>query len=183
MQRVKKQKENLDYAACAQAIFQNVGGRENLRRVTHCATRLRLVTVDDTRADKKALEQIEGVKGVFVSGGQLQVIIGQGTVNKVFDEFLKVSGMDDSGQEEVKRAGREKQPPSVSRVLQAIGEVFVPLLPAIVSAGLISGIVELLGTPGICGERLVCDSESVCKHGVSVPSGADCNLGGRYFWR
>ena len=106
MQRVKKQKENLDYAACAQAIFQNVGGRENLRRVTHCATRLRLVTVDDTRADKKALEQIEGVKGVFVSGGQLQVIIGQGTVNKVFDEFLKVSGMDDSGQEEVKRAGR-----------------------------------------------------------------------------
>ena len=146
MQRVKKQKENLDYAACAQAIFQNVGGRENLRRVTHCATRLRLVTVDDTRADKKALEQIEGVKGVFVSGGQLQVIIGQGTVNKVFDEFLKVSGMDDSGQEEVKRAGREKQPPSVSRVLQAIGEVFVPLLPAIVSAGLISGIVELLGT-------------------------------------
>lgn len=147
---MKKQKENLDYAACAQEIFQKVGGRKNLRRVTHCATRLRLVTVDDTRADKNALEQIEGVQGVFVSGGQLQVIIGPGTVNKVFDEFLKISGMDDSGQEEVKRVGREKQPLSVSRVFQAIGEVFVPLLPAIVSAGLISGIMELLAklSPG-----------------------------------
>lgn len=150
LQRVKKQKENFDYAACAQEIFQQVGGRENLRRVTHCATRLRLVTADDTRADRKALERIEGVKGVFVSGGQLQVIIGPGAVNKVFDEFLKISGMDDSGQEEVKRVGREKQPLSVSRVLQAIGEVFVPLLPAIVSAGLISGIMELLAklSPG-----------------------------------
>lgn len=147
---MKKQKENFDYAACAQEIFQKVGGRENLRRVTHCATRLRLVTVDDTRADRRALERIEGVKGVFVSGGQLQIIIGPGAVNKVFDEFLKVSGMDDSGQEEVKRVGREKQPLSVSRVLQAIGEVFVPLLPAIVSAGLISGIMELLAklSPG-----------------------------------
>ena len=150
LQRVKKQKENFDYAACAQEIFQQVGGRENLRRVTHCATRLRLVTADDTRADRRALERIEGVKGVFVSGGQLQVIIGPGAVNKVFDEFLKISGMDDSGQEEVKRVGREKQPLSVSRVLQAIGEVFVPLLPAIVSAGLISGIMELLAklSPG-----------------------------------
>ena len=74
--------------------------------------------------------------------------------------------MDDSGQEEVKRVGREKQPLSVSRVLQAIGEVFVPLLPAIVSAGLISGIMELAGEAqsGICGKRLVCDPESVCKH-------------------
>lgn len=150
LQRVKKQKENFDYAACAQEIFQQVGGRENLRRVTHCATRLRLVTADDTRADRRALERIEGVKGVFVSGGQLQVIIGPGAVNKVFDEFLKISGMDDSGQEEVKRVGREKQPLSVSRVFQAIGEVFVPLLPAIVSAGLISGIMELLAklSPG-----------------------------------
>lgn len=147
---MKKQKEKFDYAACAREIFQKVGGRENLRRVTHCATRLRLVTVDDTRADKKALEQIEGVKGVFVSGGQLQVIIGPGTVNKVFEEFLKVSGMDDSRQKEVKRVGREKQPRSVGRVLQAVGDVFVPLLPAIVSAGLISGITELLAklSPG-----------------------------------
>lgn len=147
---MKKQKENFDYTACAQEIFQKVGGRENLRRVTHCATRLRLVTVDDTRADRRALERIEGVKGVFVSGGQLQIIIGPGAVNKVFDEFLKISGMDDYGQEEVKRVGREKQPLSVSRVLQAIGEVFVPLLPAIVSAGLISGIMELLAklSPG-----------------------------------
>lgn len=142
--RVKKQKENLDYTACAREIFQKAGGRRNLRRVTHCATRLRLVTVDDTRVDKKALEQIEGVKGVFISGGQLQIIIGPGAVNKVFEEFLELSGMEDSGSEEVKRVGMEKQPLSVSRVLQAIGEVFVPLLPAIVSAGLLSGIMELL---------------------------------------
>ena len=147
---MKKQKESIDYAACAQFIYEVVGGRANLKRITHCATRLRLVTVDDTKVSPKRLEQVEGVKGVFFSGGQLQVIIGPGAVNKVFDEFLKISGMDDSGQEEVKRVGREKQPLSVSRVFQAIGEVFVPLLPAIVSAGLISGIMELLAklSPG-----------------------------------
>ena len=63
---MKKQKENFDYAACAQFIYEVVGGRANLKRITHCATRLRLVTVDDTKVSPKRLEQVEGVKGVFL---------------------------------------------------------------------------------------------------------------------
>ena len=83
----------LDYAKCAKEIYETLGGRENLVSAAHCATRLRLVTVDNSKIDMKKLENIEGVKGVFQSNGQLQMIIGTGTVNKVYDEFLKVSGM------------------------------------------------------------------------------------------
>ena len=83
----------LNYAACAKEIYETLGGRENLVSAAHCATRLRLVTVDNSKVDMTALENIDGVKGVFESNGQLQLIIGTGTVNKVYDEFLAVSGM------------------------------------------------------------------------------------------
>lgn len=82
----------LDYKKCAEEIFREVGGRENLVSAAHCATRLRLVTVDNSKVSTDALENIDGVKGVFKSNGQLQLIIGTGTVNKVYDEFLAVSG-------------------------------------------------------------------------------------------
>ena len=83
----------LNYANCAKEIFETLGGRENLVSAAHCATRLRLVTVDNSKIDLNALENIDGVKGVFESNGQLQLIIGTGTVNKVYEEFLAVSGM------------------------------------------------------------------------------------------
>lgn len=73
----------LNYANCAKEIFETLGGRENLVSAAHCATRLRLVTVDNSKIDLNALENIDGVKGVFESDGQLQLIIGTGTVNKV----------------------------------------------------------------------------------------------------
>ena len=83
----------MDYGRCAKEIFETLGGRENLVSAAHCATRLRLVTVDNSRIDMKKLEDIDGVKGVFSNNGQLQLIIGTGTVNKVYEEFLKVTGM------------------------------------------------------------------------------------------
>ena len=79
----------MDYAKCAKEIFDTVGGRSNLVSAAHCATRLRLVTVDNSKINMKKLENIDGVKGVFSNNGQLQLIIGTGTVNKVYDEFLK----------------------------------------------------------------------------------------------
>lgn len=134
----------LDYARCAKEIYETLGGRENLVSAAHCATRLRLVTVDNSKIDMKKLENIEGVKGVFSSNGQLQMIIGTGTVNKVYDEFLKVSGMTAATKDDVKAAAA-KQMPLPQRLVKALGDVFVPILPAIVASGLMMGLVEALG--------------------------------------
>ena len=134
----------MDYAKCAKKIFDTVGGRSNLVSAAHCATRLRLVTVDNSKINMKKLENIDGVKGVFSNNGQLQLIIGTGTVNKVYDEFLKVSGMTAATKEEVKAAAAAKQP-VFKRMIKALGDVFVPILPAIVASGLMMGLVEALG--------------------------------------
>ena len=134
----------LDYGKCAKEIYETLGGRSNLVSAAHCATRLRLVTVDNDKIDMKKLEDIDGVKGVFSSNGQLQLIIGTGTVNKVYEEFLKVSGMTASTKEDVKAAAAAKQP-LINRMVKTLGDVFVPILPAIVASGLMMGLVEALG--------------------------------------
>ena len=92
----------LDYKKCAEEIVSHIGGRENVAQAAHCATRLRLVIKDNAKIDKKALENVEGVKGMFENSGQLQLIIGTGTVNKVYDEFLAVTGMTAATKDDVK---------------------------------------------------------------------------------
>lgn len=134
----------MDYAKCAREIYENLGGRDNLVSAAHCATRLRLVTVDNSRIDMKKLENVDGVKGVFSNNGQLQLIIGTGTVNKVYDEFLKISGMTAATKEDVKAAAAAQQP-LLKRMIKSLGDVFVPILPAIVASGLMMGLVEALG--------------------------------------
>lgn len=134
----------MDYGKCAKEIYETLGGRDNLVSAAHCATRLRLVTVDNGKIDMKKLENIDGVRGVFSNNGQLQLIIGTGTVNKVYDEFLKISGMTAATKEEVKAAAAAKQP-VLKRMIKALGDVFVPILPAIVASGLMMGLVEALG--------------------------------------
>ncbi len=134
----------LDYRKCAQEIVSHIGGRENVAQAAHCATRLRLVIKDNSKIDKKALENVEGVKGMFENSGQLQLIIGTGTVNKVYDEFLDVTGMTAATKDDVKAAAAAKQP-AWKRALQSVGDVFVPILPAIVASGLMMGVVEALG--------------------------------------
>ena len=133
----------LDYRKCAEEIFSHLGGRENIVSAAHCATRLRLVIADNSKLDKKALEDVEGVKGMFESNGQLQLIIGTGTVNKVYDEFLAVTGMTAATKDEVKAAAAA-QAPLWKRILKVPGDVFVPILPAIVASGLMMGIVEAI---------------------------------------
>lgn len=133
----------VDYAKCAKEICDTVGGKANLVSAAHCATRLRLVTVDNSKIDMKKLEDIEGVKGVFSSNGQLQLIIGTGTVNKVYEEFLKYSGMSAASKDDVKAAAAAKQP-IFQRMIKSLGDVFVPILPAIVASGLMMGLVEAL---------------------------------------
>ena len=133
----------LDYRKCAEEIFSYLGGRENLVSAAHCATRLRLVTVDNSKIDMKALENVEGVKGVFSSNGQLQLIIGTGTVNKVYDEFLKITGLTAASKEDVKAAAAAKQP-LFKRAIKCLGDIFVPIIPAIVASGFLMGIMEAL---------------------------------------
>ena len=133
----------LDYRKCAEEIFSHLGGRDNIISAAHCATRLRLVIADNSKIDKEALENVEGVKGLFDSNGQLQLIIGTGTVNKVYDEFLAVTGMTAATKDEVKQAAASKMP-LWKKILKTPGDVFVPILPAIVASGLMMGIVEAI---------------------------------------
>ncbi len=134
----------MDYGKCASEILKEIGGKENLVSAAHCATRLRLVIADNAKASKEKLEEIEGVKGVFEAAGQLQIIIGTGTVNKVYDEFIKLAGVAAASKDEVKQAAAAKQP-VWKRAIKTVGDVFVPILPAIVASGLLMGIVEALG--------------------------------------
>ena len=134
----------LDYRKCAEEIVANIGGRENVAQAAHCATRLRLVIKDNGKIKKSVLENVDGVKGMFENNGQLQLIIGTGTVNKVYDEFLAVTGMSAATKDDVKAAAAAQQP-AWKRALKSIGDVFVPILPAIVASGLMMGLVEALG--------------------------------------
>ncbi len=139
----------LDYRKCAQEISDNIGGGANVVSAAHCATRLRLVIADNGKVNKAALEEVDGVKGMFESNGQLQLIIGTGTVNKVFDEFIDITGVAAGTKDDVKAAAAAKQP-VWKQALKTVGDVFVPILPAIVASGLMMGLVEALGKiPGL----------------------------------
>ena len=139
----------LDYRKCAQEIADNIGGGANVVSAAHCATRLRLVIADNSKVNKEVLENVDGVKGMFESNGQLQLIIGTGTVNKVYDEFLSITGASAASKEDVKAAAAAQQPWYI-RLLKPIGDVFVPILPAIVASGLMMGLVEALAKiPGL----------------------------------
>ena len=134
----------LNYRKCAEEIFATLGGKDNIASAAHCATRLRLAIVDNSKVDLKTLENIDGVQGVFSNAGQLQIIIGTGTVNKVFDEFIDVSGVSAGSKDDVKAAAAANMP-WWKRMVKTLGDVFVPILPAIVAAGLMMGLVEALG--------------------------------------
>ncbi len=133
----------MDYRKCAAEILNELGGKENLISAAHCATRLRLIIADNSKVNKKKLEDIDGVKGVFEASGQLQIIIGTGTVNKVYDEFIAVAGISAASKDEVKQAAAAKGN-VLQRVIKTLGDVFVPIIPAIVAGGLIMGIMEAL---------------------------------------
>ena len=123
----------MDYRKTAQEILNHVGGSKNIVSAAHCATRLRLVIADNTKADKTALENVDGVKGVFEASGQLQIILGTGTVNKVFDEFIAIAGITASTKAEAKEAAAEKQN-WFMKAIKLLGDIFVPIIPAIVAS-------------------------------------------------
>lgn len=133
----------MDYRKVAEEIYEKVGKKENLISAAHCATRLRLVIADNNKCDSKAVEEIDGVKGVFFASGQLQIILGTGTVNKVYDEFIAVSGLTAATKAEVKQAAAAQQN-VFKRAIKMLGDIFVPIIPAIVASGFLMGIMEAL---------------------------------------
>lgn len=133
----------MDYRKTAQNILDQVGGSKNIVSAAHCATRLRLVIADNSKADKGAIENIDGVKGVFEASGQLQIILGTGTVNKVFDEFIAIAGITASSKAEAKEAAAQKQNVFM-RAIKLLGDIFVPIIPAIVASGFLMGIMNSL---------------------------------------
>lgn len=133
----------MDYRKSAQEVLVNIGGAGNVVSAAHCATRLRLVIADNAKVDKEALENIDGAKGVFEAQGQLQIIFGTGTVNKVYDEFIALSGVEAATKAEVKEAAAQQQN-IFMRAIKVLGDVFVPIIPAIVASGLLLGIMSAL---------------------------------------
>lgn len=134
----------MNYKKSAQEVLTHIGGKENIVSAAHCATRLRLVIADNGKCSKETLEEIEGVKGVFESAGQLQIIFGTGVVNKVFEEFIALAGIEAGSKEDVKQAAASRQN-WAKRAIKTLGDIFVPIIPAIVASGLLMGLLE-----GLC---------------------------------
>ena len=130
----------MDHKILASEILEAIGGKENLASAAHCATRLRLVIADNSKVKKSDLENFDGVKGVFEASGQLQIILGTGVVNKVYAEFIQLAGIEAASKEDVKKAAAAKSP-WYKRAIKTLGDVFVPIIPAIVATGLLCGLL------------------------------------------
>lgn len=145
-----------NYVKTAQEILSCVGGESNIVSAAHCATRLRLVLKDDSKIDFDALEKIDLVKGNFNNGGQFQIILGTGIVNKVYAEFIKIAHITEMTKEELKQQAAKKMNP-VQKLLKTLADVFVPILPALVASGLLMGINNILTAQGmfVPGKSLV----------------------------
>lgn len=126
----------------AKKVIDALGGRENVRSVAHCATRLRVMVVDEGKIDKDTVEDIEKVQGAFFNSGQYQIIFGTGTVNKIYDEVVAL-GLPTATTGEQK-AEAAKQGNFFQRAIRTFGDVFVPIIPAIVATGLFMGLRGLL---------------------------------------
>ena len=131
----------------AKKVIEALGGVENVNSVAHCATRLRVMVKDESIIDKDAVEDIEKVQGAFFNSGQYQIIFGTGTVNKIYDEVVAL-GLPTSTKAEMK-AEAAKQGNFFQRSIRTFGDVFVPIIPAIVATGLFMGLRGLLGALGI----------------------------------
>ena len=130
----------MDYRQSAKEILDAIGTSSNLVSAAHCATRLRLVIADNAKVKKEQLENVDGVKGVFEAQGQLQIIIGTGTVNKVYEEFIDLAGVAAASKDDVKAAAASKAP-WYKRMIKTLGDIFVPIIPAIVATGLLNGLL------------------------------------------
>lgn len=137
----------MDFNHIARELIPLLGGKENIASAAHCATRLRLVLVDDALADQQAIGKVEGVKGCFRNAGQMQVIFGTGVVNKVYTAFIQAAGISESSKSEAADIAARKLNP-FQRIARLLSNIFVPIIPAIVASGLLMGLLGMVKTYG-----------------------------------
>ena len=124
-------------------LLDTVGGKENIQAVSHCMTRMRFVLVDSKKADEKAIEDIPSVKGTFTQAGQFQVIIGNDVAN-FYNEFTSYAGIEGVSKDAVKAAAKTNQNP-LQKIMGTLGEIFAPLIPALICGGLVLGFRNVIG--------------------------------------
>lgn len=142
----------INYKKSAELILLAVGGKENVISTAHCATRLRLVLINENVVVHEKLNSIDVVKGDFSNAGQFQIIIGSGTVNEVFKEFVKLVDADEVSKAELKLEADKKLNP-IQRAVKTLSDVFVPIIPALVASGLLMGINNILTAQGLFFEK------------------------------
>ena len=140
----------MDYRKISEEIVKYVGGKENIKGVTHCVTRLRLILNDTEKYDRKKLENVEGSKGVVFNSGQLMIIFGTGTVNNVYDAFVEYTGAKEMSAAEAKQEGASKLG-KLQQGFKVFSDIFIPIIPAFVAAAIIIGIKALLTAEGLFG--------------------------------
>ncbi|MGX7132168.1 PTS system trehalose-specific EIIBC component [Enterococcus songbeiensis] len=151
------------YQADVEQLLKDIGGKENIAAVTHCATRMRFVLNDPDKADEKAIEDIPSVKGMFTNAGQFQVIIGN-DVPTFYNEFTAVSGVEGVSKEQSKSIAKKNQNP-IQRAVAVLAEIFTPIIPAIIVGGLILGFRNVLEGIDFGNGTIV--SQSVFWNGVN----------------
>lgn len=131
------------YTEDVRQLLELIGGKENIQAVSHCMTRMRFVLVDEKKADARAIEKIRSVKGTFTQAGQYQVIIGN-DVAVFYNEFTAYAGIEGVSKDAVKAAARTNQNP-LQKIMSALGEIFAPLIPALICGGLVLGFRNIIG--------------------------------------
>ena len=145
------------YQEDAKELLAAVGGKENIAAVSHCVTRMRFVLNDPAKADVPRIEKIKSAKGTFTQAGQFQVIIGN-TVSEFYNDFVAVSGIEGVSKEAVKSAAKQNQN-RLQKVMSALAEIFAPLIPAIITGGLILGFRNCIDSLYLFedGTKTLCD--------------------------
>ena len=138
----------MDYKALAEKILENVGGKENVNRVVHCATRLRFTLKDIEKADTNVLKKTPGILSVVNAGGQYQIVIGP-DVPVVYQEVLTLGGFEAADAVGNPNAAKEDNRSKLSQVLEGIASIFQPIIPAITGAGLLKAFMALFSAIGV----------------------------------
>ena len=139
-----EQQKRERYEKISRQLTELVGGKKNIQGVAHCATRLRIVLKNNDMADLKQMEDVDLVKGVFVAGDQVQIIFGAGLVNDVYEVFADYTGMKNMSLSDLKTEANQKMNP-LQRIIKALSDVFIDIMPGILAAALLTGLSGVLG--------------------------------------
>lgn len=140
----------------AKLLLEYVGGKENINAVSHCVTRMRFVLADPDKADVDKIESIPSAKGTFTQSGQFQVIIGN-EVSDFYNEFTAIAGIEGVSKDAVKSAAKTNQT-LLQRIMGALGEIFAPIIPALICGGLILGFRNIIGELPIFNGQTLADT-------------------------